>query len=34
MQKAMIELDAEAETLVLDISAQGVILQTVDDEKV
>jgi homoserine kinase len=33
MQKAMIELDAEAETFVLGISAQGVILKTVDDEK-
>jgi len=32
MQKAMIELDAQAETLVLGISAQGVILQT-DGEK-
>jgi homoserine kinase len=33
MQKAMIELDAEAETLILDISAQGVILQTSEDVK-
>jgi len=33
MQKAMIGLDAEAETFVLDISAQGIILQTVEDEK-
>jgi homoserine kinase len=33
MQKAMIELDPGAETIVLDISAQGVILQTVDDEQ-
>ena len=33
MQKAMIELDAEAETFVLDISAQGVILQTDEDVK-
>jgi len=33
MQKAMIPLDAGAETFVLDISAQGVILQTVEDEK-
>ena len=32
MQKTMIELDAEAETFVLDISAQGVILQTTEDE--
>ncbi|MCX6062576.1 MAG: homoserine kinase [Caldiserica bacterium] len=31
MQKAMIELDAQAETLVLGISAQGVILQTAAD---
>lgn len=33
MQKAMIELDAEAETYVLDISTQGVILQTGEDVK-
>jgi homoserine kinase len=33
MQKAMIELDAGAETFVLDISAQGVILQTGEDVK-
>jgi homoserine kinase len=33
MQKAMIELDADAETFVLDISAQGVILQTGEDAK-
>jgi len=33
MQKAMIELDAEAETFILDISPQGVILQTAEDEK-
>jgi len=29
----MIELDAEAETYVLDISTQGVILQTGEDVK-
>lgn len=34
MQKAMIELDAEAETLVLDISAQGIIMQTFEDKKI
>jgi len=33
MQKAMIELDAEAETLVLDVSAQGVIVQSTEDEQ-
>ena len=33
MQKVMIELDAEAETLVLDISAQGIIMQTFEEEK-
>lgn len=33
MQKAMIELDAQAETFVLDISAQGVILETIEGEK-
>ncbi len=33
MQKAMIELDAEAETFVLDVSAQGVIVQSTEDEQ-
>jgi homoserine kinase len=33
MQKVMIELDAGAETYVLGISSEGVILQTADDEK-